>query len=324
MLSRRRFLGTLSASVVFVPLVAEAQQAAKRVVAFLHGGWPNQENEAAFRHGLTDAGYVEGRNVTIESSWARGRFEQLPGMAADLVRRQVALIATGTLPAALAAKAATTTIPIVFVIGEDPVKVGLVEKFNQPGGNVTGVSALMNQLAAKRLELAREIAPKAALGWLVNANNPNAEPDTKEVQAVADALPQKLVVVKASNERELDAAFAMLSRERVRALCVNIDSFFANQREQIVALAVRHQLPTIYPLREFALTGGLMSYSASISDAWHQAGIYAGRILRGEKPGGLPVAQPTKFELVINLKTAKALGLTIPPSVMLRADHIIE
>ncbi len=272
---RRELLTGLGVTLLAAPLAARAQRAAKRMIAFLSGGSPGG-SEADFRQGLTTAGYVEGQNLMIEYRWAQGRFDRLPALATDLVSRQVALIATVTLPGALAAKAATTTIPIVFVVGEDPVKVGLVSSLNRPGGNVTGVSSFANLLAAKRLELAREIASNAAaLGLLVNPNNPNAEPDASEVQAAADAVRHKLVVVKASSERELDAAFATLIREHVGALCVNIDPFFANRRDRIVALAARHGLPTIYALRDFVAAGGLMRYSASFSDAWRQAGVYA-------------------------------------------------
>jgi putative tryptophan/tyrosine transport system substrate-binding protein len=306
------------------PFIAVAQ-AVKPVIGILTGGSRGGQGDAAFKEGLSDTGYVEGRNLAIEYREAEGQYDRLPALAADLVSRQVALIATVTLPGALAAKAATTTIPIVFVVGEDPVQAGLVASLSRPGGNVTGLSSFTNVLVAKRLELIRELAPAgAALGWLVNPNNPNAEPDTRAVQAASDALRQKLVVVKAGNDRELEAAFATLVREQVGGLGVNIDPFFIRRRAEIIALAARHRLPAIYMSADFATVGGLMSYGANIADLWRQAGVYAGRILKGEKPADLPVQQPTRFALVINLKTAKALGITMPPSLLVLADEVIQ
>ncbi len=253
-----------------------------------------------------------------------GHFDRLPALATDLVSREVVLIATITLPAALAAKAATAEIPIVFVVGEDPVKSGLVEKLNRPGGNVTGLSNFANLLAAKRLELVRQIVPKGMVfALLVNPNNPNAELDARDVRA--EALGVKLIVLKASNESEIDLAFATLVEQRVTALCVNVDPLFTTpQADQILRLATRHMVPTIYPRREFVTAGGLMSYDSSFSESFRQAGIYAVRILKGEKPAALPVQQTVRIELVINLKTARALGLTIPGSILARADEVIE
>jgi putative tryptophan/tyrosine transport system substrate-binding protein len=307
------------------PLTAHGQQTAKPVIGILSVASRAGPGEAAFKQGLSEAGYVESRNLTIEYRGAAGQFDRLPALAAELVSHQVALIATVTLPGALAAKTATRTIPIVFVVGEDPVKAGLVASLNRPGGNVTGISSFMNVLVAKRLELLREIAPVGSvLAWLVNPDNPNAEPDARAVQAAAEALRQKLMVVKAGNDRDIEAAFTILVRERVGGLGVNIDPFFISRRADIVALAARHKLPTIYISADFATAGGLMSYGADTADLWRQAGRYAARILKGENPAALPVMQPTKFELVINMGTARALGLTVPPSLLLRADQVIE
>ena len=307
------------------PLAARGQQPAKPVIGILSGGSRGVPEEGAFKEGLREAGYVEGRNLAFEYKWAEGQFDRLPALAAELVSRQVTLITTVTLPGALAAKAATTTIPIVFVVGEDPVHAGLVASLNRPGGNVTGVTSFMNVLVAKRLELLREIAPAgSALGWLVNPNNPNAEPDARAVQAAADAMRQKLMVVRAANDREIDAAFATLVRERVGGLGVNIDPFFIRRRANIIALAAGHKLPVIYISADFATAGGLMSYGPNTADLWRQAGLYAARILKGGKPAELPVMQPAKLELVINMRTARALGLTVLPSLLLRADQVID
>jgi putative ABC transport system substrate-binding protein len=274
---------------------------------------------------LAQVGFVEGKNFAFEYRWAQSHFERLPGLAIDLVGRGPTVIATNTLPAALAAKEATNTIPVVFVIGEDPIKVGLVTSLNRPSANVTGVTNFMNVLGAKRLELAGEVAPKAeALALLVNSNNPNAEADTADLQAAADALGRRVVVLTATSDAEIEAAFHAAVQHSVGALFVNIDSFFFGRREQFAALAARYGLPAIYPLREFVAAGGLMSYGANFANAWRQSGAYAGSIIKGAKPANLPVLQPAKIELVINLKAARALGLTIPPPLLARADEVIE
>ena len=279
---------------------------------------------AAFRQGLNDTGYVEGRNVAIEFRWAEGQNERLPTLAADLVRRQVAVIfANG--PSMPVAKAATTTIPIVFTAGADPVQLGFVASLNRPGGNVTGVAFWVNTIGAKRLELLRELVPAAiVIGFLVDPTNPASEIETSDMQAAADTLGRKLLIVNASTESELDAAFAIFNQQRIDALIVAGETFFLNRRGQLVELAARLAVPTMYHLREMAAAGGLMSYGTSVSDAYRQAGVYTGKILKGAKPADLPVTQSTKFELVINLKTAKALGLDIPAKVLALADEVIE
>jgi putative ABC transport system substrate-binding protein len=325
-MKRRAFILALGAAAAW-PRAARAQQAPMPVIGLLGGGEPESFAPAfaGFRQGLQDGGVVEGRNAAIETRWARGELDRLPALAADLLERRAAVIVTQTLPAALAAKAATTTIPVVFVIGEDPVAVGLVHTLNRPGGNVTGLSNFMNLLGAKRLELLAETVPNAnALALLVNPNNPNAEPDTRSLQAAGQALGRRIEVLKAANERELEAAFATIAEQRLGALFVNIDSFFAARADQLVTLAARQRVPASYPLRQFVAAGGLMSYDASFADAFRRAGIYAARILRGDKPADLPVLQPTRFQLAVNLKTAKALGLEIPPKLLALADEVIE
>jgi putative ABC transport system substrate-binding protein len=329
-MQRRDFitlLGGAAAAPFLWPLAARAQQAAMPVIGLLGGGSPESFAPAlaSLRQGLQEAGVVESKNATIEPRWARGEYARLPGLAADLVGRGAAVIVTQTLPAALAAKAATTTIPVVFVIGEDPVEVGLVHTLNRPGGNVTGLSNFMNLLGAKRLELLVETVPNAnSLALLVNPDNPNAGPDTKSLQAAAQALGRRMEILKAGNERELEAVFATIADQRIGALFVNIDSFFAAHADQMVALAARQRVPASYPLRHFVAAGGLMSYDANFADAFRRAGVYVGRILKGEKPADLPVLQPTRFQLAINLKTAKALGLTIPDKLLALADEVIE
>ena len=309
-------------------LAARAQKPATPAIGFLSGSsfrGAHAVDLDGLRQGLMEGGYIEGRTLNIEYGFADGHFDRLPALASDLISRRVAVIATVTLPAAMAAKAATPTIPVVFVIGEDPVKAGLVASLNRAGGNATGVSDFINQLGAKRLELILQAMPRVALiGLLVNPSNPNAEPDAKEVEAAANGLGQKLLVVRATSDRELEAAFTTLAQERAGAVCVNIDPFFFGAQDQIIALAARYRLPAIYSLSEFVKAGGLMSYSPNRFGSWRQAGLYAARILHGEKPADLPVQQATKVELVINVKTAKALGLTMPPTLLARADEVIE
>jgi putative ABC transport system substrate-binding protein len=303
-----------------------AQQKAMPLIGYLSGGsGPRAPDLDGLGQGLAEGGYVLGRNLNIEYRWAEGQFDRLPALAADLTSRRVVLIATATLPAAMAAKAATPTTPVVFVIGEDPVKAGLVASLNRPGGNATGVSDFVNQLVAKRLDLLQQAVPgTASIGLLLNPTNPNAEPDAKEAQAAVKALGQKLLVVKATGDRELEAAFETLAQERADALAVNIDPFLFGARDRIISLAARYGLPAIYPVRGFVDAGGLMSYSPNRLVSWHQAGLYAARILHGEKPADLPVQRSNKVELVVNLKSWKALGLTIPPSILARADEVIE
>jgi ABC-type uncharacterized transport system substrate-binding protein len=282
---------------------------------------------AGFRRGLQEAGYVEGQNVAIEYRWAEGQYDRLPELASDLVRRQVAIIvATGGSVSAMAAKAITGTIPIVFTSGGDPVRMGLVASINRPGGNVTGVSLFTSTLAAKRLALLHELVPTATvIAMLVNPTNPNAEPDTKEVETAARTMGLQLIVLRASNESDLDKVFGTMSQHKVGAVIVGADPFFDNNaRDRMVALAAHHAVPAIYDWRDVAVAGGLLSYGSNLADGYRLAGIYTGRILKGEKPADLPVLQPTKFELVINLKTAKALGLTVPLIMQMTADEVIE
>ena len=324
---RREFITLLGGSAAGWTLAAHAQQATVPVIGILMGGWAESfaPFEPAFRKGLNEGGFPDGSNVPFEFRRANGQVDRLPALAADLVGRRLAVIATQTLPAALAAKGATSTIPLVFVVGEDPIKVGLVKSLSRPGGNVTGVTNFMNVLGTKRLELVSEAVPTAVvLGLLVNPTNPNAEADTRDLQAAAQALGRRLQVLPAATDRELETAFATAVEQKVGALFINIDSFLFDRREQIAALAARHRVPTIHPFREYVAAGGLMSYGASFVDAWRQSGVYVGRILRGVKPADLPVLQPIKFDLVINLKTAKALGLQVPPSLLARADEVIE
>ena len=324
---RRKFITLLGGAAAW-PLAARAQQAAAPVVGFLHPSSAEAYSSLmlAFRKGFGEIGYVEGKNLIIEYRWADDRYERLPALAAELVGQRVNVIATvNATAAALAAKAATSTIPIVFTIGADPVQFGLVASLNHPGGNVTGVSFLSNLLVAKQLGLLQQFVPAVSnFGLLVNPGNPNAESDTRHAEAAAASLGCKIHVVYASSERDLGPAFAALIERRAAALVVVPDALFVGQREQLAMLATRHALPTIYSNRVYADAGGLMSYGASQLDAYRQAGIYVGRILSGEKPADLPVVQPTKFELVINLKTARALNLRVPDQLRALADEAIE
>jgi putative ABC transport system substrate-binding protein len=280
---------------------------------------------AAFRQGLNEIGYAEGRTVTIEYGWADGQSDRLPALAAELLRRKVAVFATGGPAAALAAKAASTTIPLVFVSSSDPVQLGLVASFNRPGGNATGVSFIASELVAKQSELLHQLVPNATvIGVLVNPTSANAEVQLKDVPAAARTLGLEIVVQNASSERDFDAAFAALVQQRAGALVVGSDPLFYTRRQQLAAMATRHALPAIYADREYAEAGGLMSYGTSIAAAFRQAGVYTGRILRGEQPAELPVMQATKFDLTINLITAKALGITVPPGLLVAADEVIE
>jgi putative ABC transport system substrate-binding protein len=324
---RREFISLLGGTAAARPLAARAQQQAMPVIGFLNSGSPGPfaRNVAALRQGLEQAGYIEGQNVAIEYRWAEGQTDRLPMLAADLVRRQVAVIVTPDSASSLAAKAASTTIPVIFLIGGDPIKLGLVTSFNRPNGNMTGVSVLFNTLLAKEFEAMHETVPHAeSIGFLMNPTNPNAESDTRDVQAAATALGQKLVVVKGSTETDLETAFVTLAQWRTSALVVTADPFFVNRCDKLVELAGRHTLPAIYPMRDFVAAGGLMSYGTSLADGYRQVGVYAGRILKGAQPADLPVQQAVKVELVVNVKAAKALGLKIDPQLLATASELIE
>jgi len=324
-MNRREFALLLAGAMTAAPALS-AQQKAMPVIGFLSSTSPEAyaSRVAAFRQGLNDVGYVEGRDVTIKYLWAQGSYDRLPALATDLVRRQVTVIVAITTPAAIAAKAATATIPIVFEMGTDPVEAGLVASLNRPGGNLTGVSLLNVELAPKRLELLHELVPAPIIGLLVNPDNRNAEIISGEVHAAARTLGLKLHVLHASTERDFDPVLANLTELGAGALVIGSDPFFNTQSERLAGLLLRHALPAIYQYREFAAAGGLISYGGNITDPFRQAGSYTGRVLRGEKPAELPVVQSTKIELIINLNTAKELGLTVPPQILGRADEIIE
>jgi putative ABC transport system substrate-binding protein len=325
-LKRRDFITLLSGAATW-PLVARGQPLLP-VVGFLNATSPSSWKPYldAFWQGLNEAGFVEGRNVAIEYRWAEGQYERLPSLAADLVRRQVAvLVSTGGAGPLLAAKAATTTIPIVFTTGSDPVRMGIVASLNRPGGNITGVNLFVTEMASKRLGLLRELVPTADLvAVLSNPTNPNTEDQLKDVQQAARASGQRIHILSARTDQELDVAFRSVTELRAGALLVAADPYFTSRRSYVIALAVRHSIPTIYEQREHAVAGGLMSYGTSLPDGYRQAGRYTGRILKGEKPADLPVLQSIRFEFVINLTAAKVLGLEVPPTLLARADEVIE
>ena len=326
-MTRREFITLLGGAAAAWPIAARAQQATMPVIGFLSSVSEAQTRHmvAAFQRGLGETGYVDGRNVAIDYRFADGQYDRLPAIAGEMVGRQVSLILTAGPPAALAAKVATTTIPIVFIVGLDPVRAGLVTSFNRPGGNLTGMVLILGLLGQKRLELARDLVPKAAVvAMLANPLSPDALPEIREVQAAAQAAGLRLRMLNASTAGEIDAAFASFDGQRPDALLIGGDPFYMTRRDDIARLVARSGLPAVYPFREFTEAGGLISYGANVANSYHQAGIYSGRILGGAKPSDLPVMQPTTFELVINLKTAKALGLEVPPTLLARADEVIE
>jgi putative ABC transport system substrate-binding protein len=326
-MKRRDLITLLGGAAAVWPLTARAQQPAMPVVGFLNGSSPSGYGRflSAFLQGLSEAGYVEGRNVAIEYRWAEGQYDRLPALAADLVRRHVDVIAATSTPANRVAKAATTTIPIVFTTSSDPVELGLVASLSRPGGNVTGAATLNVEVGSKRLELLHEIvSPAAMIVELVNPNNPNLETQLRNLQAAAHTFGRRILALSAGTQSEIDAAFSRLVEEQAGGLLINTDAFFFSQRDQLIALTKRHAIPAIFDRREFAEAGGLMSYGGSVTDVYHLAGIYTGRILKGTKPADLPVQQSTRVELVINFKTAKALGLTLPLALLGRADEVIE
>ena len=325
---RREFITLVGGVAAAWPLAVRAQHSGRPVVGFLSSRSPKESeiHAAAFRRGLNESGFVDGQNVAIEYRWAEGRYDHLSGLANELVDLRVsALVAVGGSAAALAAKSATATIPIAFVMGDDPVKLGLVASFNRPAGNLTGVAFLTGELGSKRLGLLCEMVPGAGtVGLLLNPNDPGVESHKQDVLSAATGLDRRVLVLHAKTEMDFEQSFAMIAKEQVRALVVENDAFFDSRRDDLIALAARNHVPAIYHIRDFPAAGGLMSYGASLADAYRQTGNYTGRILRGEKPADLPVMQPTNFELVINLTTAKALGLTVSPSLLARADEVIE
>ncbi len=324
---RRAFISFLGGAAAAWPVAVHAQQLAMPLVGFLTPSRQGalRQQLAAFEGGLKESGYIEGQNVTIEYRFGEGQFDRLPSLASDLVQRQVSVIVVSTSAAVLAAKQASTTIPIIFSIGEDPVKLGLVASLNRPGGNVTGVYQFTTGLEAKRLGLLHEMVPRATtIGVLINPNFSAANTQLRDVQEAAARLGVQLVVLRANEEKDFEAAFATLVQQKAEALLVCGSPFFNGRREQLIVLAARHAVPAIYEWRDFAAAGGLMSYGTHLSDSYRQAGVYAGRVLKGEKPADLPVLQVTKFEFVINLSTAKALGIQVSPTLSARADEVIE
>jgi putative ABC transport system substrate-binding protein len=326
-IGRRQFISALGGTAVAWPLAARAQQSSMPLVGLLLIGSPGPNwtpAMAAFYRGLNETGYVEGRNVAIETRWVGLQFDQVPATVDDLVRRQVAVIFASGAPVAMAAKTHTATVPIVFFIGEDPIREGLVASLNRPGGNITGTTNFQNQLFGKQLGLLRDVLSKTTeFGFLIDQNNPNAAPDTKDARAAADALGQDLRVLTASNESELERAFAAMGPLRVGGLLVSTATFGVTA-EKLVAITARYAVPAMYQTREYPVIGGLISYGADRAVAWHEIGVYVGRILKGEKPADLPVVQSSKFDFVLNLRTAKVLGLEIPPTVLALADEVIE
>ena len=325
-IERRKFLAALGGAAAAWPLAARAQQPAMPVVGFLNTRAPGEDTHllAAFRQGLSETGYVEGKTVAIEYRWAEGHNDRLPALAADLVRRRVTVIAANS-QATIAARAATTTIPIVFITGSDPVQVGFVASLNRPGGNLTGVASLDTELGRKRLQLLHELLPKAGtIAALVNPTFPGSDIQARDLQAAASMLGLKLHILHASTERDINTVFATLARLQASGLVIGNDPFFTSWSEQLAALALRDAVPAIYEFRAFVAAGGLMSYGPRIADLYRLVGVYTGRILKGEKPADLPVQQSTSVELIINLKTAKALGLTVPLPLLGRAEEVIE
>jgi len=323
-MKRREFITLLGGAAIAWPLSARAQQPALPVVGILLGS-SDASFVAGFREDLRDAGYIEGQNVVIEAQWAEGQYDRLPVLAAKLVNRPAAVIVASSLPSVFAAKAATSTIPIVFMSAGDPVQLGIVASLNRPGGNITGVNFFAVEVASKRLELLIEVVPTVSvIGLLTNPNNPRTDVEIRQLQAAARTVGKQILVVKASGERDFDVAFETLVQERASAVLVPAEPLFFGWREQLVALAARHALPAMYDVREFTAAGGLLSYGLSLTDTRRLVAGQVARILKGARPADLPILQPTKFELVVNLRTAKALGLTIPESFLLRADEVIE
>jgi putative tryptophan/tyrosine transport system substrate-binding protein len=325
---RRDFISLIGGAAAAWPLAVRAQQPAMPVIGFINPASPVElaQRVAAFRNGLAELGFVEGRSVMIEYRWAQGRYEELPVLASDLVHRRVtAIAATGGIASVRAARSATANIPIVFTTGSDPVEAGLVTSLNRPGGNVTGAGLMSTQLVAKRIELMHELIPNGKfIAFLANARNPSSRFEVDEAASTAPVLGLQIHVERVDGESDLERAFASIVQQRADAIIVATDPFFESLRGKLVGLAARHAIPTIYALREYAADGGLISYGGSITDIYRQAGVYVGRILKGEKPGDLPVTQPSKFEFVVNIKTAKALRLEVPTSILLRADELIE